>query len=65
MRGFRYPGGVGISSVLFNEDVVVTWEDVGCRDNVHVDEALSLVFFRNRVVFALHFFSKPLDVFHH
>jgi len=65
MRGFSYPGGVRVPSVFFYEDVVVTREYIGCRDNVHVNETLSLVFFRNRVVFSLHFLSKTLDILYH
>ena len=65
MRGFCDPGGVGVPSILFNKDVVVAWEDVSCRDDVHMNEALQLVLFRDGVVFALHFLSKPLNVFYH
>jgi len=65
VRRFHDPGCVGLSAELLHEDVVITGEDVGLRDDVHVDIAAEFVFFGQGRVFTLQVFAVSLDILHH
>ena len=59
------PCGVRLAPEFLNEDVVVSRENVGLWDNVHVDISAKFIFFSKCVVVPLKIFSVPLYVFDH
>ncbi len=45
VRGFHDPGSIRLATELFNEDIIVAWEDVCQRDDIHINVSAQFVLF--------------------
>ena len=62
---FHNPHNVSISAKLFNENGIVTGEDVSVGDDIHIDVVSLFILFSNRVILFLHILAISLDVLAH
>lgn len=65
MRRLHNPSGVRLSAEFLHENIVIAREDVGLRDNVHVDVASELILLCEWRVLTLKVLAVSFDVLDH
>ena len=63
--GFHDPHDIGVAAEFFYENCIVSRENIGVGDDVHIDIIPLFILFSNRVILFFHILAVALDILAH